>query len=639
MRAPLILLGGIIVLSLAVARALSCVCSPLECDILTVEDCPGGLTWDPCKCCKVCARVEGEPCGGLFGFSGSCAVGLQCVIKNLRPPDELDEGICTKIPGRWRRHCPHQPKMSGGGCNLIGDGIASSETGQSDNTGRCLCGPSVPWCPGEPRPYTFTTRHECQLNLDAKIAYGVHGTICPEDSIPTEDGCKCVTPCLPHKCQQGQHPVQVKPARLENPGNCCPIYNCVPSEPISFRRSGDDRKDPQICIDNNGITKSVGDEWQPQPCNHCTCEETNDDHGRISCQATMCKSCEKPTPIIPGECCPRCLETIENNNTNTIKTITSTSKNIHVPVVTSSCNSLDDCDPPCHLDPVTDADGCPICTCPNVIQNTTNIDLTDEICPELSHCGHECIIQKDQSGCPVCACDTNIDTENTVKPVNVPYEEEDAIGGGGGVDDDGIICPAFKCDLHCDMGLLMDENDCTICQCKPQASCPSPIRCKKKCPYGYKLNRRGCPSCRCRATCLDHHNNTHPEGSSWHPDVCTSCTCDSASRLVCKEIVCSIACKNPLPPVAGTCCPICPINEIVSKNEHTSTRGWGIIPITLIAVLTLFCMVLMIYVVRNKYKGKLSPSTNMYTPYPAQYYKCVPAYDTPSHHNEKIVPL
>lgn len=49
MRAPLLLLGGIVVLSLAVARALSCVCSPLECDVLTDEDCPGGLAWDPCR--------------------------------------------------------------------------------------------------------------------------------------------------------------------------------------------------------------------------------------------------------------------------------------------------------------------------------------------------------------------------------------------------------------------------------------------------------------------------------------------------------------------------------------------------------------------------------------------------------------
>lgn len=49
-----------------------------------------------CRCCKVCARVEGEPCGGLFGFSGTCAVGLQCVIMNLLTRSrEMDEGVCT----------------------------------------------------------------------------------------------------------------------------------------------------------------------------------------------------------------------------------------------------------------------------------------------------------------------------------------------------------------------------------------------------------------------------------------------------------------------------------------------------------------------------------------------------------------
>lgn len=49
MRVALLLLGGIVVLSVTVARALSCVCSPIECDSLTEDDCPGGLTWDPCK--------------------------------------------------------------------------------------------------------------------------------------------------------------------------------------------------------------------------------------------------------------------------------------------------------------------------------------------------------------------------------------------------------------------------------------------------------------------------------------------------------------------------------------------------------------------------------------------------------------
>lgn len=97
------------------------------------------------------------------------------------------------------------------------------------------------------------------------------------------------------------------------------------------------------------------------------------------------------------------------------------------------------------------------------------------------------MLAKDQGGCPLCECERTV-----VRPVNVPYEKEendDDVGGGGG---GGIICPAFKCDLHCELGLLMDENDCTLCQCKPQATCP-PVSCRKKCPYGYKLNRRGCP--------------------------------------------------------------------------------------------------------------------------------------------------
>lgn len=77
-----------------------------------------------------------------------------------------------EIPGRWRRHCPHGPMMSGPGCNLVGEGTAAAETGNAAAAGKCVCGPSVPWCPGEPRPYMYTTRHECKLNLEAKIAYG-----------------------------------------------------------------------------------------------------------------------------------------------------------------------------------------------------------------------------------------------------------------------------------------------------------------------------------------------------------------------------------------------------------------------------------------------------------------------------------
>ena len=34
-----------------------------------------------CRDDLVCAKAEGEPCGGLYGFSGSCAAGLKCLTQ------------------------------------------------------------------------------------------------------------------------------------------------------------------------------------------------------------------------------------------------------------------------------------------------------------------------------------------------------------------------------------------------------------------------------------------------------------------------------------------------------------------------------------------------------------------------------
>lgn len=79
----------------------SCVCSPSECEELSESDCPGGGTvWDPCGCCRVCARVENEPCGGPYGFYGTCAVGLECVVAAHATGKPVlaanSEGICTR---------------------------------------------------------------------------------------------------------------------------------------------------------------------------------------------------------------------------------------------------------------------------------------------------------------------------------------------------------------------------------------------------------------------------------------------------------------------------------------------------------------------------------------------------------------
>lgn len=88
-----------------VVSGLKCYCNPKECDSITSEDCPGKgyVLWDPCKwvlfwykineeislifstkfyrCCRTCAKIKDESCGGPGGFSGTCEPPLQCVAE------------------------------------------------------------------------------------------------------------------------------------------------------------------------------------------------------------------------------------------------------------------------------------------------------------------------------------------------------------------------------------------------------------------------------------------------------------------------------------------------------------------------------------------------------------------------------
>lgn len=43
--------------------------------------CKGGVTTGVCSCCPVCARVEGESCGGTWDYLGKCDEGLVCVSR------------------------------------------------------------------------------------------------------------------------------------------------------------------------------------------------------------------------------------------------------------------------------------------------------------------------------------------------------------------------------------------------------------------------------------------------------------------------------------------------------------------------------------------------------------------------------
>ncbi|XP_070507896.1 cysteine-rich motor neuron 1 protein [Chironomus tepperi] len=83
-------------INVKVLNALKCVCNVNDCDIIKADQCPGRgvLIWDPCRCCKVCAKTIGETCGGPGGFSGTCEPPLRCISK----PPIVGTGICLELP-------------------------------------------------------------------------------------------------------------------------------------------------------------------------------------------------------------------------------------------------------------------------------------------------------------------------------------------------------------------------------------------------------------------------------------------------------------------------------------------------------------------------------------------------------------
>ena len=89
-------------------------CGP--CDLAACEEassCPGGTARDACDCCSVCARLEGDRCGGKFGLLGKCDQGLTCVVS---PPHGAplshyeSDGICRNND---RRETPSTRKYPG----------------------------------------------------------------------------------------------------------------------------------------------------------------------------------------------------------------------------------------------------------------------------------------------------------------------------------------------------------------------------------------------------------------------------------------------------------------------------------------------------------------------------------------------
>ena len=78
-------------------------CAKIHCQPRSAAklDCRGGTTTGVCGCCPVCARVEGEKCGGYYNYLGKCDSGLYCEPllkskKGKKRKNKEPEGVCKK---------------------------------------------------------------------------------------------------------------------------------------------------------------------------------------------------------------------------------------------------------------------------------------------------------------------------------------------------------------------------------------------------------------------------------------------------------------------------------------------------------------------------------------------------------------
>ena len=76
----LVLVAFVLSVTFTTTQSLSCIpCKDSQCTPVAKLNCQGGLKMGVCGCCKVCAKIKGEKCGGIWDHFGKCDDGLTCV--------------------------------------------------------------------------------------------------------------------------------------------------------------------------------------------------------------------------------------------------------------------------------------------------------------------------------------------------------------------------------------------------------------------------------------------------------------------------------------------------------------------------------------------------------------------------------
>ncbi|XP_071962358.1 cysteine-rich motor neuron 1 protein-like isoform X2 [Antedon mediterranea] len=534
-------------------------CSPQEC---VQPFCKGDVVLDECDCCFVCAKVEGEKCGGVWGIYGVCEYGLDCKVEqNIGDVLPLDvdnrAGVCTGSPNPTDSVPPPALFDSSGDvptdCTNIKCVVVDiqcpndsvnvtvispySPTECCAATPTCRCDPSmcndilcaggyekVLISAGDGRPGTCCDNYQCQAidcsNVECPPSLP---SLCPVNSRyvsggTSDDGCcrlpnscecaleLCVTPtCDP------DYELRLIAEGLSDPENCCPVYKCI-SQHV---------KDG--CVYKE-ISYDHGEMWHPEICRMCECWNGVSRCMPIpGCQDSSAPPIMKALCVIGGNMYEHGDEW-DHDDCTTCRCVDGKSR----------CNGAS-CAVTCKNATKVPGICCPVCDEPDVITKPP------VQCPKFN-CSLFCPFgfSKDDNGCPQCHCAT-----------------------------DASKCPTdHSCSKYCIYGFQEDRWGCPRCKCK---RCKEMMDCDLQCTNGFKKNDRGCNICRCSesskketvlvslGSCQSSSGKHYEDSESWH-DGCRECYCHSGQEM-CSLITCSSpACGKPVIR-AGECCPTCPDSE------------------------------------------------------------------------------
>ncbi|ESO86142.1 hypothetical protein LOTGIDRAFT_71199, partial [Lottia gigantea] len=558
--------------------ALSCgVCDKSRCPD-EPTNCLGGVTNGSCGCCKVCAKLVNESCGGNFGLLGKCADNLRCYIspKVGQSITGREEGICkepnddfTKVLIPSEELTTTEPPR-----NLVDpvpvdtklvDKVAVDTVLVESSANKTNCTSNdcdnldiTIKCPPDSKPIQNSTsldeRIKCQCRPVAckkttcspgfypavlTKGLGIPGSCCDEVVCKRSAPCRSVIcPALETKtCPDDSYPL---PNILTEDDCCyiqqgckcksednCPAVNCpvgyqiqVISKATGLPSSCCDKfqcvNDTGLTCSYNGVEYSDGQSWQLDKCTTCTCKDSLTFCKTKTCNPTLCG-----WMVIPdGECCPVCRGKFTFCYYPVIELIYFTG------CVSESGQLYNNTE-------VWKENSCVSCHC----------DMGHVLC-QAEMCAVQCAKPRQVPGqcCPVC------DDESLIYPPRLCSDTDncslDCPHGLQKTDEGCFLCqckqvPLYAqkrllnsiflseiCTIECKYGKKLNEKSVEICECiELSKHCPSMDNCEKQCTYGFRKTRNGCLKCRCNRCPPFNCTKRCVHGYIYNDQGCQLCKC------------------------------------------------------------------------------------------------------------------